>query len=105
MIKVHITRHQGIVQEITISGHANSGEYGKDLVCAGVSSVTTGVCNTLANHNFLDEGTIVYKEGYVSITSKNMTSEHQLILETLITTLENIEENYGTYIRIINQEA
>lgn len=104
MIKVRITTHQGQVNAIEISGHANSNEYGKDLVCAGVSSVVTGVCNTLAHHDFLDIGTIDFKEGYVSIASKHMTSEHQLILETLITTLENIEENYGTYIRIINQE-
>jgi uncharacterized protein YsxB (DUF464 family) len=104
MIKVLITRANDTVTGVTVSGHAQSAEYGKDIVCAGVSAVTTGVANTLVNHDFLKVGTIDFKTGYVSIHSSHMTSEHQLILETLITTLENIEESYGTYIKIINQE-
>lgn len=104
MIKVLITAHDHKVTSVVVSGHANSGEYGKDLVCAGVSAAVNGVCNTLAKHDFLKVGTIVYKEGYVSISSDHMTSEHQLILETLITTLESIEDAYGTYIKIKNQE-
>lgn len=104
MIKVLITTHNHNVTSVVISGHAGSGEYGKDLVCAGVSTVVNGVCNTLVKHDFLNVGTIVYQEGYVSISSDHMTSEHQLILETLITTLESMEDAYGTYIKIKNQE-
>lgn len=32
---------------ITISGHANSGEYGKDIVCASVSSIIYTTINAI----------------------------------------------------------
>ena len=50
MIKVQIKRNNKYITQIKIKGHAQFGEYGKDLVCAGVSAVATGsrrkkVCN------------------------------------------------------------
>jgi uncharacterized protein YsxB (DUF464 family) len=30
-----------------VKGHANSGAYGHDLVCAAVSAVVTGACNAI----------------------------------------------------------
>lgn len=103
MIKVHFTSHQNHVR-LTISGHANSDEYGKDLVCAGVSTAVTGVCNTLAKYDFLDHGTIEMKEGYVYIETDNATRDDQLILETLMITLACVEESNGQYIHIKYEE-
>lgn len=37
MIKVQIKRNNKYITQIKIKGHAQFGEYGKDLVCAGVS--------------------------------------------------------------------
>ena len=48
MIKVQIKRNNKYITQIKIKGHAQFGEYGKDLVCAGVSAVATGICNTLS---------------------------------------------------------
>ena len=45
MIRVKVTYQKEIVTSLTVSGHANSGEYGKDLVCAGVSAVVVGGLN------------------------------------------------------------
>lgn len=39
MIKVQIKRNNKYITQIKIKGHAQFGEYGKDLVCAGVSAV------------------------------------------------------------------
>lgn len=38
MIKVQIKRNNKYITQIKIKGHAQFGEYGKDLVCAGVSA-------------------------------------------------------------------
>ncbi|WP_082344122.1 ribosomal-processing cysteine protease Prp [Sulfobacillus thermosulfidooxidans] len=41
MIKVKIGRDtRGVVQEITITGHAGQGPYGHDIVCAAVSALS-----------------------------------------------------------------
>ena len=48
MIKVLIKNNNKYITHIQIKGHADFGEYGKDLVCAGVSAIATGICNTLA---------------------------------------------------------
>ena len=38
MINVNIKKENNIITELKISGHAKYDEYGKDIVCAGVSS-------------------------------------------------------------------
>ena len=54
MIKVQIKRNNKYITQIKIKGHAQFGEYGKDLVCAGVSAVATGICNALAKKGFIE---------------------------------------------------
>ena len=49
MINVKITYKSNKVDELEIKGHANSAEYGKDLVCAGVSAISVGGLNALAS--------------------------------------------------------
>ena len=69
MIKVQIKRNNKYITQIKIKGHAQFGEYGKDLVCAGVSAVATGICNTLAKKGFLEEKkcAIILKNGNIMI--------------------------------------
>ena len=42
MIKVNIKNN-----EITVSGHANYDDYGKDIVCASVSSLVISTVNAI----------------------------------------------------------
>lgn len=104
MIKVDLSYHLEQLIHVEISGHAQSNEYGKDLVCAGVSSIATGIANTLVKHDFLSQGKIVLREGYIDITVDNVTRENQLILETLVISLKGIEDSYGQYIKINQKE-
>ena len=39
MIKINCIRHDNKLVEISVKGHANSDQYGKDLVCAGISAI------------------------------------------------------------------
>ena len=45
MVRVHVKRHQGIIQEVEIRDHAGYADAGQDLVCAGVSSIAVGMMN------------------------------------------------------------
>ena len=47
MVRVHVKRHQGIIQEVEIRDHAGYADAGQDLVCAGVSSIAVGMMNAL----------------------------------------------------------
>ena len=97
MIKVQIKRNNKYITQIKIKGHAQFGEYGKDLVCAGVSAVATGICNTLAKKGFLEEkkcAIILYENDEIM----------QVILETLVISLESFTEDYHQYIKITYEE-
>ena len=100
MIKVQIKRNNKYITQIKIKGHAQFGEYGKDLVCAGVSAVATGICNTLAKKGFLEEKkcAIILKNVYEN------DEIMQVILETLVISLESFTEDYHQYIKITYEE-
>ena len=50
MISVNVSFIGNDVKSLTVSGHANYDEYGKDIVCAGVSAIVTGGINALEPH-------------------------------------------------------
>lgn len=106
MIKIKIIKKKQEINSIKISGHAQSDEYGKDLVCAGVSAIAVGVCNTIAQKGYLDKKMcfIKMKNGNISIDIVKSDQTLQVILETLVISLETIKDSYGQYIQIINEE-
>jgi len=105
MIRATITYKESLIKEIRVKGHADSGKYGNDLVCAGVSTILTGIVNMLAKKDFLTRGTIALSQGNAHIIVHESTKEDQLILETLVTCLETMEADYGKYIKMIKKEA
>ena len=53
---------------IKITGHANFNEYGKDIVCASVSSIISTTVNSIMN---IDKFAINYKDDGKTITIVN----------------------------------
>lgn len=106
MIKVLVKRNNKYITQVKIKGHAEFGEYGKDLVCAGVSAIATGICNTLAKKNFLEQKkcAIVLKNGNIMIDVYKEDEVMQVILETLVISLESFVEDYHQYIKITYEE-
>ncbi|WP_347862667.1 ribosomal-processing cysteine protease Prp [Salimicrobium sp. PL1-032A] len=87
-----------------LSGHAESGPYGQDLVCAAVSAVTFGATNALmevadCNPEIDQEG----EGGYLKVilTGEDRAKEQaQTLLEGLLTSLRTIEHENSHYITI-----
>ena len=52
MINVLIKKKDNQIINLKVTGHANSDVYGKDLVCAGVSTASIGVLNMLVKKVF-----------------------------------------------------
>ena len=97
MIKVTLIHHDNYIEEIEIKGHAESGPYGQDLVCAAVSSIITGGANALPNKSNYE---IDLKSGYALIRSKNHDEEGNKVLNTVWVQLKTVEESYSKFIRI-----
>ncbi|WP_455683564.1 ribosomal-processing cysteine protease Prp [Thomasclavelia sp.] len=107
MINVLIKKKQNQIINLKITGHAGSDVYGKDLVCAGVSTAGVGVLNMLSKKGFLDKhlGTIEVDEGYINIVVNQVDEVCQVVLETLEVTLDTMVENYGQFIKISKMEV
>ena len=98
MVTVSYTIHEGKINKLHVTGHANHGTAGNDIVCAGVSAVVVG---GLANLSSEENYEILVREGEVSILALKTVDEHdEIVLETIIVQLEKIEESYKKFIQI-----
>lgn len=98
MIKVRIKRKDNIIKEIVLTGHAKYDEYGKDIVCAGVSSALTVTINACLS---FDKESVKYEEGKDFIlTNVNESDITNKLLDNLYETLKVIESDYNKNITI-----
>ena len=87
MIKVN--KNENI---ITISGHANSGEYGKDIVCASVSSMVYLTVNAL---NRINEKSIDFEDnGIMKIKVLSSDEITTVLIDNLMEHLKSLEKDY-----------
>ena len=99
MIYVTVKEKKQNIKELKIEGHAEYGENGKDLVCAGVSSIGVGLLNALDEKQ--KDVELNMDDALIKIKVNNMNdSEIQLMLYVAITQLKTINERYPNYIRI-----
>ena len=88
---------------IRVSGHANYAEYGKDIVCASVSSIITTVVNCVMN---LDKDSITYQDDgkTIIITKINNNEVVNTIFATMINILKDLENQYKENIKVESEE-
>ncbi len=98
MIKVNIKKENSVITNITMTGHAKYDEYGKDIVCAGVSSALITTINACL---IFDENSIDYKETGTFIL-KNIKKDEitNKLLENLGNILKDIESDYNKNIKV-----
>ena len=96
MIKVNII---GKNDKIEILGHAMYDDFGKDIVCAGVSSIVTTTVNAILS---FDKDYISYESNNdkFSITINNHNDIVDKLIENMINMLNQIEEDYPKNINI-----
>ena len=98
MIKVKLTKNGDCLNKITISGHANYDEFGKDIVCASVSSIVITTINILLS---LDKDSISYdntKGLIIDILKDDDTTKK--IINVLVSNLLELERAYPKNIQI-----
>lgn len=101
MIKVLIKKEKNNVKKITMNGHANYDDYGKDIVCAAASSIVITTINAILeinkdwiDYSLKDELAIIVKEEN-EILNK--------LIKNMVNMLKELEENYQKNI-IIKEE-
>ena len=99
MIKIKV---KGKIIEVT--GHANFADYGKDIVCASVSSIITTTINAILT---LEKESISYhdeKEKLIIKIDKETTITKNLI-SNMLRMLKELEVSYPKNIKILNEEG
>lgn len=106
MIHVIVVRKENLIFSIELSGHAESGPYGYDLVCAAVSGVSMGMINAVMKLTEMDLNIEQGGEGgYLKVTfptlqPNNELEKAQLLLEGMLVSLKSIELDYGEFIQL-----
>lgn len=98
MIKV-VSKKDSIV----VIGHADYADYGKDIVCASVSVIVITSINACLRIN---KESIKYKEEKDKLTIDIISKDKDvlLIIENMMSMLEELAKTYQKNIKIIKEE-
>jgi hypothetical protein len=107
MIYAHFNRKNNNILNFTLSGHAEAGPYGHDLVCAAVSALAIGTANNLSRVADIEPEIEANEEegGFLEIVlpddvEENQREAEQILLRSLYHSLLDLEEEYGEYISV-----
>lgn len=97
MIKVEIENNK-----IEIKGHANYDDYGKDIVCASVSSIVITTINAIIE---FDPESIYYEDLNNRILIEKLKDDDitNKLIDNMIELLEELEKSYKDNIKIIRR--
>lgn len=107
MIKVTIRKEQKDFIGFTTDGHAEFDEYGRDIICSGVSSL---VINTINSIDRLTDSDISFKTnedtGYIDCIINSPSHDSNLLMNSMVLGLEGIRDSYSEkYLEIITREV
>ena len=86
---------------IEIKGHSGYAKFGKDIVCASISTACIVTANLIEKlelgYNIID---LVCDEGYFRLQVKSSDFTSNAILENLKYTLDDISKQYPKYLKM-----
>ena len=85
-----------------ITGHADAGPYGQDIVCTAVSALSISVINGL--DKLVQAHPVIESDndngGFLKVTGLRSDHDSQLLLTTLLNGLLDIQESYPDNIEV-----
>ena len=111
MIKIEMVKVNNNLESVSINGHANSAEYGRDLVCAAVSVLSQGVINGMIKSlDGREDFFSLSDDGKVKIDiPKDVNDIQKIKLQALADMLEvnfaDLSKTYSKYIRLEVKEV
>lgn len=84
--------------DIKVSGHAKYADYGKDIVCASVSSIIYTTINGIFN---IDQDAILFNdEENIEITIKHHSKVVDILINNMIDLLDDLSGQYPKNIKL-----
>lgn len=100
---------KGYIKRYSVKGHSDYGEYGSDIVCAGISALTQTVLISLVEVCEIEERHISYRideeTGFLDVSlPKNIEAlkleKTQILLRSLVVGIKSMIESYSDYINL-----
>ena len=87
---------QNNILSFQVTGHAESGPYGQDIVCAAISLLTISTINGL--EEVIDMHPQVISDdtegGFISVQKLEIDHDSQILLKTLINGVRDVAKSY-----------
>ena len=92
--------HQTVAFKLT--GHADAGDYGHDIVCAAVSVLSISTVNGLTKvvHSTPKIDKNDTEGGYLKVTQIATGHDAQILMNTFLNAMEDIQEQYPDFVSI-----
>ncbi|GEP19548.1 ribosomal-processing cysteine protease Prp [Pediococcus argentinicus] len=107
MIQAWISKQDGQINGFKLTGHANSGEYGQDIVCAAISVLSINTVNSIEKLTPISPKVVSNNQegGYMEVSVPDAMSPEaeqkvQLILSSFELGMKDISQSYGEYINL-----
>lgn len=107
MIDIRFSYDNEAIISVEMSGHAESGAYGQDIVCAAVSALSIGTVNSLIELADISLDVVSADEqgGYLKFSLPDQLDYKQMetaqiLLSSLYLSLRQTENEYGEYLQI-----
>ena len=97
MIKVIYSMVDDHYTYLSVKGHANSNDYGKDLICASVSSIMFGLMNALDETKDVEIKELTNHIEIINNSKKELVDNY---IELVLIQLKTIEESYTEFIKV-----
>lgn len=98
MITITIHRKNDFILGVKLSGHARFADYGKDIVCAGVSSILTTTVNAILRFN--EKAIQIEDQGNFILNVLENDEITQTLLENMICEFQELEESYPKNVKL-----
>lgn len=106
MTKIEIYCQNGNITKVACFGHSGFADYGNDIVCAGISSITqTAVLGIKHIAKAKHKCVIDEKQGslHLELTENEFSpnfKDAQIVLNTMLCGLEDLAKQYPKYLKV-----
>jgi len=110
VIYAHFTKQNNQMKKFTLSGHAESGPDGHDLVCAATSALAIGTTNNLQRIASIEPKVEANEDegGFLEVIlpevlNKKQQEKAEILLQSLYFSLLDIQKAYGEFLSVSEQ--
>ncbi len=103
MTKIIFNRKNGKIIRFVISGHTGKADFGNDVLCSAISSVSQNALVGITEILKLEPKILKIKDGYLEFELEEKdydNSSSQLLLETCLKSLKEIVKNDKKFVKL-----